>query len=84
MSPPLTFASLLIGLKVSEAQDGEADLSESPSSESFGFFSHESVTSVLFIVHVVVIVAFLVSHCRKAETLSISKTDQPDDKLKQQ
>ena len=49
------------------------------------FFSTELITTVLFIIHLVVIVAFVVAHCRKSEDLSEDETPTiHKDKLKQQ
>jgi hypothetical protein len=57
---------------------------EEQKSEEFSFFSHEFITSALFIIYLVAILVFLFSHCKKAETLTQSESPKADEKLKQQ
>ena len=54
--------------------------------EESGFLSIELITSLLFIVHLVAILIFIISHCRKSENLTIEeeKPKQTTEKLKQQ
>ena len=77
----LTFVGILAALKVSSAQD-EDNLSQNFDGEP-STFSLEFVTSVLFIVHLVIILLFLISHCRKTENLSQLSPEIDYDKLKQ-
>ena len=76
----LTFGLFLTNLLHTVTAEAAGEAAETE------FFSTELITTVLFIIHLVVIGAFVVAHCRKSEDLS-SEDETPKiqkDKLKQQ
>ena len=76
----LTFGLFLTNLLHTVTAEAAGEAAETE------FFSTELITTVLFIIHLVVIGAFVVAHCRKSEDLS-SEDETPTihkDKLKQQ
>ncbi len=83
----LTFAYLLTNLIRTSLSDENTnpELDQSGEEES-GFLSIELITSLLFIVHLVAILIFIISHCRKSENLTIEeeKPNKISEKLKQQ
>ena len=71
----LFLINLLRAVKAEAAEEAEVE-----------FLSAEVITFILFIIHLVVIGAFVVAHCRKSEELSEDETPKilKKDKLKQQ
>jgi len=85
----LTFAITLTNLIITSLSNDNSspDHPETDQSgEESGFLSIELITSLLFIVHLVAILIFIISHCRKSENLTIEedKSNKTSEKLKQQ